>query len=52
MQPDGRYERLDVTGIVDPFSAHEYFMAHASLSGRGRAAAGAPVPFDHVGPRS
>lgn len=52
MQPDGSYERLDVSHIAEPFSAHDYFIQHASLSGRGRAAASAPGPFDHVGPRA
>lgn len=52
MQPDGSYQRLDVSHIAEPFSAHDYFIGHASLSGRGRATASAPEPFDHVGPRA
>lgn len=53
MNADGGYERFDVTGIDDPFSAHEYFMKNASLSGRGRALkSDVPPPFDHVGPRA
>jgi len=31
LQPDGTYQRVTVDG--EPFSAHEYFMSHPSLSG-------------------
>jgi polyphosphate kinase len=53
MQPDGSYRRVDLQGLSEPFSAHEYFMNNPSLSGRGRALKGdVPPAFDHVGPRS
>jgi polyphosphate kinase len=34
LQSDGEYVRMDAPG-ADAFSAHEYFMLHPSLSGRG-----------------
>jgi polyphosphate kinase len=51
LQPDGGYRRFDVYGDRAPFSAHEYFMTHPSLSGRGRGVKNFPSAFDHVGPR-
>jgi polyphosphate kinase len=51
LQPDGSYRRFDVYGDRPPFSAHEYFMTHPSLSGRGRGVKNFPSAFDHVGPR-
>ncbi len=51
LQPDGSYRRFDVHGDRPPFSAHEYFMTHPSLSGRGRGVKNFPSAFDHVGPR-
>lgn len=35
LRPDGTYVRADIEG--DGFCAHDYFMNHPSLSGRGRA---------------
>ena len=35
--PDGVYTRGDVTDVGNPFLCHDFFMAHPSLSGRGRA---------------
>lgn len=37
LQPDGNYERLTPDAEQGGFSAHNYFMANASLSGRGSA---------------
>jgi polyphosphate kinase len=37
MDPEGSYQRVDVSQIPEPFDAHAYFMAHPSLSGRGSA---------------
>jgi polyphosphate kinase len=51
LQSDGAYRRYDVFGDRTPFSAHEYFMTHPSLSGRGRGVKNLPSAFDHVGPR-
>jgi polyphosphate kinase len=51
LQSDGTYRRYDIYGDRAPFSAHEYFMTHPSLSGRGRGVKNFPSAFDHVGPR-
>ena len=53
MASDGTFQRVDVTGLEQPFSAHQYFMRNPSLSGRGRAlASDAPRAFDHIGARA
>ncbi len=39
LQPDGRYQRADVSGQDNPFSCHRFFMENPSLSGRGSAGA-------------
>ena len=52
MRPDGAYDRVDVSEISDPFCAHDYFMKHPSLSGRGSASEhDLPPQFAHVGAR-
>jgi polyphosphate kinase len=52
MTPEGEFQRVDVSQLDAPFSAHLYFMRNPSLSGRGRALKGdAPAAFDHIGPR-
>jgi polyphosphate kinase len=35
LQPDGEYQRFPTTNASSGFNAHNYFMTHASLSGRG-----------------
>jgi polyphosphate kinase len=37
---DGRYHRAEAPAGEEPFSCHEFFMRHPSMSGRGSAAAG------------
>ncbi|HEY3813043.1 MAG TPA: RNA degradosome polyphosphate kinase [Caulobacteraceae bacterium] len=49
--PDGRYRRLDVSGIEQPFSANEYFMTNPSLSGRGRSVKNLPGAIEYAGAR-
>ncbi len=44
LRPDGRYVRTVPAGTRQAFSAHEYFMANPSLSGRGNALRLAPPP--------
>ncbi|MEI9904317.1 MAG: RNA degradosome polyphosphate kinase [Asticcacaulis sp.] len=48
---DGVYTRADVSNLDKPFSVHDYFMTHPSLSGRGRSVKDLPRAFDHVGAR-
>lgn len=53
MGPDGAFKRVDVSGLSEPFSAHQYFMRNPSLSGRGKAiVSDAPAAFDHIGARA
>jgi polyphosphate kinase len=51
LKSDGAYNRLDVSHLDRPFSAHDYFMTNPSLSGRGRGVKDLPQAFDHVGAR-
>ena len=51
MDRDGIYHRIDISGLQNPFSAHDYFMTNPSLSGRGRLVKDLPQAFDHVGSR-
>ncbi|MBL4628091.1 MAG: RNA degradosome polyphosphate kinase [Roseicyclus sp.] len=39
LQPDGTYQRPDLTEIENPFNCHRFFMENPSLSGRGSAGA-------------
>lgn len=39
MQPDGNFQRADLTVIERPFNCHRFFMENPSLSGRGSAGA-------------
>ena len=52
LEPDGRYRRFDVSGIPNPFSAHDYFMNNPSLSGRGRGVKKFPGAIEYAGIRS
>jgi polyphosphate kinase len=52
MDAEGRYKRVDCSGISEPFDAHAYFMAHPSLSGRGtRSGRRLPPPLARKGRR-
>jgi polyphosphate kinase len=51
LEPDGRYRRLDVSGVEQPFSANEYFMTNPSLSGRGRSVKNLPGAIEYAGAR-
>jgi polyphosphate kinase len=51
MNSQGDFERVDVSGIEHPFSAHHYFMRNPSLSGRGSALKeNAPAAIKRAGP--
>ena len=52
LNTDGTYQRLDVSHLDKPFSAHDYFMTYPSLSGRGRGVQDLPQPFHPVGARN
>ena len=39
MQPDGSFQRADLTSVDHPFNCHRFFMENPSLSGRGSAGA-------------
>ncbi len=39
LQPDGTFQRPDLSGVDNPFSCHRFFMENPSLSGRGSAGA-------------
>lgn len=39
LQPDGTYQRPDLSEIDNPFNCHRFFMENPSLSGRGSAGA-------------
>ncbi|GKY88330.1 RNA degradosome polyphosphate kinase [Sinisalibacter aestuarii] len=39
MQPDGSFQRPDLSDVEQPFSCHRFFMENPSLSGRGSAGA-------------
>ncbi|MCK8465232.1 RNA degradosome polyphosphate kinase [Aliiroseovarius sp. S1339] len=43
MQPDGSFQRADLSAVDRPFNCHRFFMENPSLSGRGSAGA-ADVP--------
>ena len=49
--PDGAYHRLSTSRDGRAFSAHDYFMKHPSLSGRGQKVKDLPHAFEHVGAR-
>ena len=51
LEPNGRYRRLDVSGIEQPFSANDYFMTNPSLSGRGRSVKNLPGAIEYAGAR-
>ena len=51
LAPDGQYHRLATGRDGRAFSAHEYFMKHPSLSGRGQKVKDLPRAFEHVGSR-
>jgi len=49
LEPNGRYARVDLSGIAKPFSAHDYFMTNPSLSGRGSGVKTMPHAIEYVG---
>jgi polyphosphate kinase len=51
LEADGRYRRQDLTGVENPFSAHDYFMTNPSLSGRGRSVKNLPAVIEYAGLR-
>ncbi len=51
LDPNGRYRRLDVSGIEAPFSSNDYFTTNPSLSGRGRSVKNLPGVIEYAGAR-
>lgn len=52
LEPNGRYRRHDTSGMIKPFSAHDYFMNNPSLSGRGRRIKNLPGAIEYADFRS
>ena len=51
LDASGAYQRAVGWDRKGAFSAHEYFMTHPSLSGRGHKVKDFPRAFEHVGPK-